>query len=67
MTVDVDDDVANRIDLSLKQLGHPVSPDSSTAEQVLDHTKKACCDAILQRNVMPAISGTANRGTNILT
>lgn len=40
MAVDVDVDVANRIDLSLKQLGHPVSPDSSTAKQVLDHAKK---------------------------
>lgn len=40
MAVDVDVDVANRIDLSLKQLGRPVSPDSRTAKQVLDHAKK---------------------------
>lgn len=40
MRVDVDVDVANRIDLSLKQRGHPVSPGTSTAEQVLDQEKK---------------------------
>lgn len=64
MTLDVDDNVAYTIDLSLKQLGHPVSPGSSTAKQVLDHAKKACSDAILQHSVMPAIPGAARRGAN---
>lgn len=35
MAVDLDVDIANRIDLSLKQLGHPVSPDSSTARSMM--------------------------------
>lgn len=58
MTVDVDDDVANTIDLSRKQLGI-LFPLTIAQYRCLIRKEKTCSVAILQRGVMPAILGAA--------
>lgn len=66
MAGDGDDNVANRIHLSLKKMGHPVSPDCSTAKPVRDHAKKHAatlfCNVVwrLQYRVLPEGAVTDN-------